>query len=308
MSTVPLVSENFGDLLDPRFQKIFNERFTDLPDMLPKVYNMMGSNGRDELKQSETGAFADFEEFTGNVNYDSFSQGFDTTFTPIEFTSGFQIRRKLFDDNQFPGAFENRPAGLARAANRTRQKDGARLFNNAFSVDTRFYINSEGVALCSDSHISNHPGVDTSTGFDNLVTTALSATAVIAARKQHVQIRDDRGNRITVEPDELWVPTDLWDVGLEIVSSQGKPDTADNNINVLNNSLSMTEWNYLTDVNNWFMVDSALREEMAIWTDRISLELAMVEDFDTLIAKWRAYMRYAQGHNSWHFVVGAQVS
>ena len=304
----PLVSENFGDLLDPRFQKIFSEKFDDIPDMLPQVYNMIGSNGRDETKFSDVGAFGDLTEFAGTVAFDSFSQGFDTTVTPLEFTSGFQISRKLFDDNQFPGVFDNRPAGLARATMRTKQKDGARIFNNAFSVDTRFYVNSEGVALCSDSHISNHPGVDTSAGFDNLTTTGLSATAVIAARKQMVRFRDDRANFVTIEPNELWIPTDLFDVGLEIANSMGKPDTAENTINVLNNSLQVKEWVYLTDSNNWFMVDSGLREEMAVWEDRISPEFAMVEDFDTLIAKWRVYARWAQGHLDWRWIVGAQVS
>jgi len=306
--SVPHISGNFADLLDPRFQKVFNDQFAQLPDMLPTVYNMQGSNGRDEVKFSETGAFQDPEEFNGTVSYQSVTQGFDTTMTPIEIASGFQIERKLFDDNQYKGAFEGKPSGLARAAVRLRQKHGARLFNNAFSVDTKFYNNSEGVALCSNSHTSTNPNADTSVGFDNLVTSALSATAVIAARTQMVDFRDDVSNKFSVEPDELFLPVNLWSEGLEIVNSMGKPDTADNNINVLQGSLKPIEWTYLTDNNNWFMSDSAQRMDMAYWTDRVPVELAMVEDFDTLIAKWRLYGRWAQSHTNWRFILGAQVT
>ena len=305
---VPMTSAGFGDLLDPRFQKIFVEKFKQQPDMIPEIFDMVGSNGRNELKYSDVGAFGDFSEFTGNVSYDSFSQGYDTTITPLEFASGFQVTRKLYDDNQFPGAFDQRPASLALAAARTRQKDGARIFNNAFSVDATFYNNTEGLALCSDAHTTTASGVDTSTGFDNKGTAALSATAVIAARKQMVKFRDDRGNRITIVPDELYVPVDLWDVGHEIVESMGKPGTADNDKNVLQGSLNVKEWIYLTDTNNWFMGDSALRKEFLKWEDRVPLELAFVEDFDTLIAKWRAYMRYGNGHLDWRFILGAEVS
>ena len=37
-------------------------------------------------------------------------------------------------------------------------------------------------------------------------------------------------------------------------------------------------------------------------------EFAMVEDFDTLVGKWRLYSRYGHGHNDWRWVLGAQVS
>jgi hypothetical protein len=116
---------------------------------------------------------------------------------------------------------------------RTRQKHAARIFNNAFSVDSFFYNHTEGVALCSDSHTSNNSTLaDTSAGFDNKITTALSATALAAARIQFRNFRDDRGNRYDAMPDEIMIPPDLYDVAAEIVQSTGKPDTAENNINV----------------------------------------------------------------------------
>lgn len=302
----PAISENFGDLLDPRFQKIFHDRYKQLPDMVPMLYDFPTDNGRADMRWSEVGDFQDPEEFTGSVDYDTIYQGYDVTQTHVEFASGFQVRRKLFDDDQY-NIMDQRPSGLATAAMRKRQKDGARTFNNAFSVDSYFYNHSEGLALCSNSHTTTS-GASTSSGFDNLVTTALSATAVASARIQMRGFRDDRANRISIVPDEILIPIDLYETAFEIVSSMGKVDTANNNRNVHEGAYRVVEWEYLTDTNNWFMMDSSMRKDNLKWVDRVAPEFAFAEDLDTLVAKWRLYFRHSNARVGWRWILGAQVS
>ena len=305
---VPHASVAFGDLLDIRFQEIFesDQQYNELASMLSKLYTMPKTNGRNNMTWSQIGTLPDFSEFTGNVSYNSMSQGYDTTSTPIEFSNGIQVERKLYDDDQYH-IMDQKPAALSQAASRTREKHGARMLNNAFSVDNYFYNNSEGVALCSNSHTTTS-GASVASGFDNLVTSSLTATSVAAARIQMRGFRGDQAERISVEPDELWIPPDLYEVAYEIVSSMGKVDTANNNRNVHEGRYTIYEWNYLTDVNNWFLCDSAMKKRMVFWIDRIPLEMAMVEDFDTIVAKWRAYMRYSNAHVDWRWLIGAQVS
>ncbi len=303
----PHISASFGDLLDPRFQKIFHEQFNQLSDMLPELFTFERDNGRNDMRWSDVGAAGDWSEFTGTVQYDALTQGFDVIGTHVEFASGMQVERKLFDDDQY-NIMDQRPRSLATAAARTRQKHGARIFNNAFSVDTFFYNHSEGVALCSNSHPTNATGVSTAVGFDNLATGALTATALASARIQMVGFRDDRANRVSVMPDEIWHPPDLYEEAFEIVSSMGKVDTANNNRNVHNGVYTLKEWNYLTDTNNWFVADSAMRRQMVFWVDRVPMEFAFAEDLDTLIAKWRGYMRYLNTYTNWRWVLGHQVS
>lgn len=302
----PHVSTAFGDLLDPRFQKIFYERYKQLPTMLPEFFNFIGTNGRADMRWSDVGTLPDWGVFGGTVDYKSSSQGYDTIATPLEFASGIQIERKLFDDDQY-NIMDQRPRALATSAQRTREKHGARLFNNAFSVDTLFYVNSEGVALCSDNHTTTS-GASTASGFDNLGTAALSATAVAAARIAARNFRGDQAERIDVSLDELIIPPDLYEEAFEIVSSMGKVDTDLNNRNVHNGQYTIKEWNYLTDTNNWFLADSVGRGDSVFWTDRVPMEFAMAEDLDTIIAKWRGYMRYALAHTNWRWIYGHQVS
>jgi hypothetical protein len=302
----PHISTNFADLLDPRFQRIFEDAYNDGVDMVSTLYTMQAHNGRNNMTWSQVGQLEDFTSFAGSVAYDGLNQGYDTTATYVEFAKGIQTERKLFDDDQH-NIMDQRPRALARAAFRTRQKHAARLLNNAFSVDNFFYSNSEAVALCSNSHTTTS-GASTANGFDNLGTAALSATAVASARIQMTGYRGDRAERITVVPNELWFPPNLYEEAQEIIQSTWKVDTDLNNVNVHEGRYVPHEWQYLTDTNNWFLSDSSLRGESVFWVDRVPIEFAMVEDFDTLIAKHRAYMRYANAHVDWRWAFGSQVS
>lgn len=303
---VPHVSGSFGDLLDPRFQSIFYEVYTERPDMIPVLYVVEPTNGRNDMRWSQVGAIEDFTAFTGTVDYSAMNQGYDTVSTPVEFSRGIQTERKLFDDDQY-SIMDQRPRGLARAAFRTRQKHAAQPFNNAASVDTTFYVNSENVAMVSNSHTTTS-GASTATGFDNLVTTSLTAVGVQTAYVLARGFRGDQAEIITVMPDTLLVPIALQEAAYEITASSGKVDTDFNNRNIHEGRYRVIEWEYLTDTNNWFLMDSTLQRESLFWTDRIPLEFAMIEDFDTLIAKWRGYMRYSLAHIDWRWICGAIVS
>jgi len=300
------VSTNFGDLLDPRFQKIFREEVAEADSMLGTVYEMVPSNGRDTYRLSSVGALPDWSAFSGTVTYVDGTQGYDVVATPLEWASGIQIERKLYDDDQF-SIMESRPRQLATSFNRTKETHGARLFNQAFSNDTLFYVNSEGVALCSNSHTTTS-GASTSTGFDNYGTASLTATAVNAARTQMRYFRGDQGQRLQIVPDELWIPIDLYEKAFEIVNSMGKVDTDLNNRNVHKGAYTVNEWIFLSDANNWFMADSKLRREYVKWMDRVPVEFAQAEDLDALVEKWRGYARYSPIVGGWRWVMGNEVS
>lgn len=303
----PLTSGQFGDLLDIRFEDIFEQgKLPEPNEMLPVLYNMVGSNGRNNMSWSNVGSMSDWGEFAGSVEYDDFSQGYDVTLTPIEFARGIQIERKLFDDDQY-NIMDQRPQGLVDGYRRRREKDAVRLFSNAFSVDSYFYNHSEGVPLCSNSHTTTS-GASTASGFDNLATAAFSATALAAAFIQMQGFRGDAGQTLDIEPNEILYPTQLYEQVLEVAKSMGKVDTANNNINVHNGVYTLFRWNRLQDTNDWFVMNTKMRKKNVFWSDRVAVEYAMVEDFDTLVAKWRGYCRYGAAWNDWRFILGHQVS
>jgi phage major head subunit gpT-like protein len=299
-------SANFGDLLRPDFEQIFDDEYKQLRSKREDLYGIVPSNGRDIMKWSSVGTLGDFTPFDGSVTYQEQSQGYDTTMTPLEFANGIQVERRLFDTQQY-NTFNQRPKALGASAARTREKHAARMLNLAFGVDSLFQTGGDGLSLCNNSHTTTS-GASTSSGFDNLTTSSLTAVAVAAARIQMVGFRGDQSERIDVIPDELWYGPDLYENAYEIIAASGKVDTALNNPNVHEGKYVGHEWRYITDTNNWFMMDSRVRKDMLHWQDAVPIEFGMIEDFDTLVAKFRAYMVYGTAFTDWRWILGAQVS
>lgn len=307
---MPELSVNHPDVLTADMRKVYEEEeVLPKPDYLGTKLFEMGDQGPrgDQVQDSTESGFGDLVNFTGSVSYGSRYQGYDVTAVHVEKTLGFEIQRRLMDDDR-QDIFKRNPRGLAQASARTKDKDAARLLGNGDSNDATFFSHSEGVALFSNSHTTT-TGTSTSVGFDNYVTTPLSAAAVAAGRIQMAKFRDLQSNLIGAEGDELWIPPDLYETAFEIVSSMGKVDSDQNNKNVHNGRYNIYEWKHLIDwsTQNWVMGDSRLRRDNVKWFQRIADEFAFVEDFETITGKWRLYTRYSYFYRFWQFGLGAFV-
>lgn len=304
-----LISTNFTNQLDRRISRIVDQHFAEEASMLPMLFDVRTARkGENEIVSME-GDLGDFTEFMGTIDYQETFEQYKTTATHKEWNNGLVIGRKLIDDALF-GNIERKAGMFGRSAARTKEKHAARLLNRAFSLDNLFYSTEEGKPLCSDTHLTKS-GASTATGFDNLGTAAISATTVEANRIAMRQFRGDVGQIISVSPTELWIPTNLYGPAYEIVSSLGSvksgADTS-NKANVHYGQYSIHEWQYLTDANNWFMMDGSMRQKNHVWYERIPLEFTNVEDFDTFNRKYRAYMRYSYHWLDWRHIYGNEVA
>ena len=304
---------NHINALDPRFLRIEDQAYNEFPDQVSNIFYMDPGSGQASERYSQEGTLGELSDFTGTVNYDEGFEGYNAVITPSERASGIQVERKLMENvqsNLFK--LDQKPRSLGSSAFRTRQVDAARLFNNAFSNDTKWLSHSEGVALCSNSH-TTRSGDSTASGFDNMVTSALSSTALTAAVIQMRQFRGDRAERIPIMPDEILYPVDLYGTAHEIFESEGVPEDVINASNVHYKgfkSLVPNGWNFLTNTANWWLMDSSQRKNGfgPIWIDKIKHEFAFVEDIDTLMGKWRIYIYYGMGYLNWRWILGANVT
>jgi len=291
------LTENFGDLLDSRFRKIFSKELEEniKESMVPMLFGME-TTGKNYEKLSGIGGLTDLQEFDGQVAYDTPSQLYDrTTYFP-EYCLGMKVQRKLYDDDMF-GIMDRRPWQLAIAVARTREKKGATLFNNSFSETY-----ADGVALCSDSHPYSP---DDATTQDNKGTTALSATGIEATRRiAHTSIFNDRGELANVNYDTILCTVNKEETAWEIINSRGKVDTANNNRNFHYGRYNLAVWDRLTNSNYWWMLDSKLAKMFFVWWDRIKPEFNYDRDFDTYQAKWSAYMRCNVDAYDWRPIYG----
>ncbi len=291
--------EHFGYLLEPGLRKIFYETYDQIPTMLPDLFNMQTTSNPYETDVS-IGTMGAFPKFEGTVEYDRPYQGYKKTYEFPEFAHGFRIERKLFDDDRY-NEINKQPAGLAIGAARRREEDGSNIFNNAFNTN---FTGGDGKALCVTDHPSQSGGADRS----NKGTTALSHASLQDTKNLMRAFVDDRGGKISVVPDTLLVPVALEETAWELIESAKKIDTAENNPNIHYGKYKLIVWDYLTDDSNWFLLDSRYARLFLNWFDRIPLEFAMEEDFDTFVAKYRAYMRYESGWSDWIWIYGHEVA
>lgn len=304
----PLDSAQFVRLLDERLRQVTEQTYNELPSMIPTLFGMIDSDSAWE-EFFGVGEVPDIPEFTGKVSYLPIAPGYYTKIEPKEYAGGIQSERKLIDDKKY-AVLDNRAAKLMRAAGRTREKHGARPWQNAFSTAFDYMTSEEGVSLCSDSHTTKS-GTSTSTGFDNSGTSALSKTSVAATRILMKQFRNDISERIDVGDNlALIVPSALEETAYEIVSTPKSLDTAEGNMNFNHRRYQVIVYPRLddTDTNNWFMVDLDKMKEQLKWIDRIAPETKNTVDFDTYILKTAIYMRHAYGFIDWRFIYGHNVS
>jgi len=281
------ISENFGDLLDPRFRKIYTTEYEEniKDSMISYLYGIVNPGKHSSYKVSGIGGLTDLADFDGTITYDSPSQLYDKTIEFPEKVLGMKVERKLFDDDEF-GIMDRRPWQMAISVARTREKKAASIFNNAFTGTT----GPDSLSLCNDSHPYSP---DDATTWDNKGTSALSAVNVEATRRiGHNSIMNDRGELMMINYDTILCTVNNEETAWEIINSTGKVDTADNNRNFHQGRYKLAVWDRLSDSNNWFMIDSRLAKMFLLWLDRVKPEFNYDRDFETLVAKWSVYARY----------------
>lgn len=299
-----MISENWAALLEPGLRSIFEIQRAALAaeSKIPMLYNVQTSSKAAEHNLG-IGGFGDWVEYKGRIDYDGNERGFQTNYVHTEFVRGFKVERKLVDDDLY-NIINPQPRGLALAAMRKREKDAASVFNNAFSSS---YVGGDAVALCSASHPYSPSNA---TVQSNKGTTALSVDSVDTTRRLMRSYKDDRGELVPVNPDTILIPPALERTAWEIINTPLQPYTANNTANFNASKLNrVIVWDYLTDTNNWFLVDSMMAGMYLNWYDRVPMEFAMdpTSDF-SLEARFRGYMRYSYGWDDWRWIYGHEVA
>jgi hypothetical protein len=289
-------SSNYADLLEPGLRKVYADVFfqENQQSIASILFNMQESRKAQE-HDLEMGDIADFAPFTGTIPYDDTGEGYKTNYVHAEFARGMKLERKLVDDDLY-NVIARRPSQLGLAAFRKRETDAASVFNN---VVVAGITGGDGVALGSTAHPSNNGGASQS----NLGTTALSPTELDTARITMVKYKSNRGNPLTIQPDTIIVPVDLQSYAYEIISSRGKVDTAQNNVNFHYGSYKLVVWpNYLASTTRWFLADSKIMKMYLNWFDRVTPQFFRDVDFNTLTAQFAGYMRYSYGWSDWRWL------
>ena len=307
----PMISEQWARFVLPVIRKEWYQKMTAIMAPVGQFFNVETSRSSVEYSQG-IGDFGLVEEYNssdveGNpasIKYDSFSPLYEKTFTHKEYVKGVAIERKLWDDQRLSN-IRDRARNLGTSFGTTIATHQASVFNNAFSAAV---VGGDAVALCSASH-PNRPD-DAGTTYSNAGNIALSYASVVSTIQAGKRYLDDRGNPLPVIFRVLVVPIELEATAYEITNAINKPGIADNDANYVGSQGLLTVVDpYLTDANNWFMLDPVMARDHLKWFWRFRPELAIdpASDFN-LVAKYRGYMRHSFGWDDWRFIYGHNVA
>ena len=305
--TTPMISSNWARFVLPLVRKEWTEQQAAIVSPAAQFYGTETSKAAAEYSQG-VGSFGVIEEYNASsdgdnaIAYDSFAALHEKTFTHKEYAKGVSIERKLWDDDQL-GAIRRKAGGLGNAFGTTRSVHASSVFNNAFSSD---YVGGDGVSLCNASHPVN---VESATNFDNAGSTAISEAAIKATLLLGHAMENDRGNPMPVIYDVLYVPSALQADAYDFAKTLAPAQTTSQEQFVSSRGLTVIVDPYLTDANNWFMLDSAQAKLHLLWYDRVLPEINAdpASNFN-LAARFAGYMRYSFGWDNARFIYGHEVA
>lgn len=163
-------------------------------------------------------------------------------------------------------------------------------------------------ALCYDGqyffdtdHSSGSSGTQS-----NLGTSALSMASLETSRLAMRKFKDDKGRTMNVNPNLLVVPPDLESLAIQLTQSNLQPGSSTNDINALKGKLDVAVSPFLTDTNNWYLLDTKLPLKPLIFQDRMPVEFTSLESNSESGFMRDQYMygvraRYNVGYGPWQF-------
>ena len=294
-----LLQSQFNSLLIPVIYHHIDVGINMVPSLRGRLFNVQSSNLAEEKGTTMGGMSVDaWDQWKktrkkGRIDFDQlYTQGYVHEEYPVEVV----IEKKLALNDQY-ARIQRIVQNVGISAEQKMETDAAGLLNNAFSSSHAW---SDGRALCA----TNHPKSGTAS---NKGTSALTKDALSATRVAMMNFKDDKGNKIGVMPDELWVPPELEDVALEITNSQLDPASGNNAANPQAGRWTVVPWLRLEDTSNWFVASSMWRQMVANWYNRQMMEVMLIHETTTELV-YEVKLHYSYGVDDWRWIYGHEVS
>ena len=289
---------NFGDLLEPGLRKIFDDKFTEMPEVFSSIFHVTSSDVDVERDSAVTGFGLLTQTAEGApISYEDPIQMYDVSYVHLKYTKGFKVSEELVEDDRY-NVIKKKPAALAKSCRRTAEFLAAQVLNNAFTSGT----GGDAKYLCSTAH----PRADAGTAQSNASATGITLTetnlntALLAMRGQ----LDDKGMKVGIKADTIIVPPALEKTAQILTNSKLRPGTADNDFNYYEGLLKVISWDWLSSSTAWFLIDSSEHELNWFW--RVRPEFKQDNSFDTGMALFKARMRASRGWSDWRGVWGSE--
>jgi len=301
---MPMVRGAFSYLLVPGLRKVFFQHLEERPEEFSQVFNAETSKRayEEDLEVAGLGTMPVKPEQSAIIYQDA-TQGSKKRYTHKTYGLGYRVTPEMMEDDLY-NVMKKMTKELAKAARNAREVNAWNVLNNAFTAEYGFPKNGNLEPLISTTHSSIVAGGPT--GTNRASTDAdLGVASLEAAVISFENLVDENGIPCMIKPKWLIVPPDLKMTARELLGSQFKPYTANNEINALiEEGLDYMVCHYLTDPDSWFLLAGKGDHDLNFFT-RQPVRFQNGDDFDTGDAKFKAFQRFSVGAGEWRGIWGS---
>ena len=292
--------------LEPGLNALFGLEYKRYDNESAEIYNTESSDRAFEEEVMLSGfANADVKAEGQGVSYDQAQETYTARYTMETIALAFAITEEAIEDNLYDRLSSRYTKALARSMSNAKQVKAAAPLNNGLpSVTTGKFTSGDGANLFSTSHSTIAGNVkNTLTTQADLNETSLEQSLIDIAA-----LTDERGLRIAAKGVKMIVPSANQFNAERILKSQGRTQTADNDINAIN-SMGMIPQGYrvnhfLTDADSFYIITDVPNGMKHF--ERTPLTTSMEGDFDTGNVRYKARERYVYGVSDFRGIFGVE--
>lgn len=298
--SVPMNRSLFPRSLSPGLHARFGIDYKDYPEEWPMYFEKHTSDRAFEEELTLSGfGYAPVKREGAPIEYDSAREGWVARYVHDNISLAYALTEEALDDNLYDSLSKRYSRLLARSLKHTKEVRGASVLNNAFSTA---YLGGDGKSLSATDHPLIHGGT-----YSNRTDADFSEAALETVMIALHSAVDDRGLRIVLKEESLFIPPALIFVAERFFGNELQTGTSDNTINAVKSlglfSKGVQVGHYLTDPDAWFVKTSA--EDGLKYFQRKALRTRSKEDWETGSLHFGASERYSFGFSQPRAIYGS---
>ena len=286
--------------LEPGLNALFGLEYKRYENQHAEIYATETSDRAFEEEVMLSGfANAQVKPEGSGVVFDNAQETYTARYTMETVALAFAITEEAVEDNLYDRLSSRYTKALARSMANTKQVKSVNPLVNGFGT----FTSGDGVSLFSTAH----PTIAGTVANTLTVAADLNETSLEQSLIDIAAFTDERGLRIAAKATKMIVPSALQFQAERLMKSEGRVQTADNDINAIR-SMGMVPQgyrvnNFLTDPNAFFLITD-VPNGMKHFV-RTPIRTAMEGDFDTGNLRFKARERYQFGVSDFRGIFGS---
>ena len=288
--------------LEPGLNALFGLEYKSYANEHAEIFDTESSDRAFEEEVMLSGfANASVKPEGQGVQFDDAQETFTARYTNETIALAFAITEEAIEDNLYDRLASRYTKALARSMANTKQVKAAAVLNNGFNAN---FAGGDGVALFA----TDHPTIAGTFSNELAVASDLNETSLEQALIDIAAMTDERGLRIAAKGVKMIIPSANQFNAERLMKSQGRTQTADNDINAINSMGMIPQGyrvnNFLTDPDSFYIITD-VPNGMKMFS-RTPLTTSMEGDFDTGNVRYKARERYAFGASDYRGIFGCE--